>query len=170
MRPALGRYSGPTGVRRPTFSPAMRAWPGEARGGEEVTSIFPMHLIPGGLFTHSLEQPFGLIGAFDAIEHLDDNDNSCAASGKLRPGGHLIITVPAHISLWCYFDEVVRHHRRYAPVEMEYTLTAPGFTVVQATQFLARSFRPPGSSGARSASGGEPLASQRAATPGRDGV
>jgi 2-polyprenyl-3-methyl-5-hydroxy-6-metoxy-1,4-benzoquinol methylase len=129
-----------------------------------------MDLIQGDLFTHSLEQPLGVIGAFDVIEHLDDNRNSCAASGKLRPGGHLIITVPAHISLWCYFDEVAHHHRRYAPVEVECTLTAPGFTAVQATQFLARSFRPPGSSGACSASGGEPLASQRAATAGRGGV
>ncbi len=31
--------------------------------------------------------------------------------------------MPAHISLWCYRDEVVHHHRRYAPVEVECTLT-----------------------------------------------
>jgi len=75
------------------------------------------------------------------IEHLDDDVNILRRLWtQLRPGGHLIVTVPAHQCLWSYFDEVAHHRRRYAPAELERKLAAAGFTVFHVTQFMAALF------------------------------
>ena len=58
---------------------------------------------------------YDLIGAFDVIEHIDDD---CAAlrsiAGKLKPGGKLVMTVPAHQWMWSAHDVVNHHKRRYS--------------------------------------------------------
>lgn len=50
----------------------------------------------------------------DVIEHLDD-DRRCveAARSILRPGGTLVITVPAFQALWGPNDDISQHRRRY---------------------------------------------------------
>jgi SAM-dependent methyltransferase len=50
----------------------------------------------------------------DVIEHLDD-DRGCleAVHGILRPGGALVVTVPAFEILWGPNDDVSQHRRRY---------------------------------------------------------
>ncbi|MEA3032309.1 MAG: hypothetical protein QOH86_325, partial [Sphingomonadales bacterium] len=48
---------------------------------------------------------YDLIGAFDVIEHIDDDDDALAAiAAKLRPGGKFIMTVPAHPWMWTAHD------------------------------------------------------------------
>ena len=43
------------------------------------------------------EQHYDLIGAFDVIEHIDDDHAAVASiATRLKPGGKLVITVPAH--------------------------------------------------------------------------
>jgi 2-polyprenyl-3-methyl-5-hydroxy-6-metoxy-1,4-benzoquinol methylase len=100
-------------------------------------------LIQGDVFTHDFGQPFDLIGAFDVIEHLDDDAKILRRFWQqLKPGGHLIVTVPAHMSLWSYFDEVAHHRRRYTSGELTRKLAAAGFTVDHTTQFMAALFPP----------------------------
>ncbi len=102
---------------------------------------FQGSLVQGDVFQHSFEQPFDLIGAFDVIEHLDDDEKILRRFWQqIRPGGHLIVTVPAHQSLWSYFDEVAHHRRRYAPRELGRKLSAAGFTSVYVTQFMCALF------------------------------
>jgi SAM-dependent methyltransferase len=98
-------------------------------------------LIQGDIFQTSFEQPFDLIGAFDVIEHLDEDENLLKRFWQLlRPGGHLILTVPAHLSLWSYFDEVAGHRRRYSPLELKRKLASAGFTGLFVTQFMGALF------------------------------
>ena len=114
-----------------------------AEGLEFARRRFSGSLIQGDVFTHDFGQPFDLIGAFDVIEHLDDDEKILRRFWEqLRPGGHLIITVPAHMSLWSYFDEVAHHRRRYAPGELKRKLKAAGFHVRHVTQFMAALFPP----------------------------
>ena len=100
-------------------------------------------LIQGDVSTYEFGRSFDLIGAFDVIEHLDDDGKILRRLWEqLRPGGHLIVTVPAHQHLWSYFDEVAHHRRRYARVELEHKLAAAGFSVGYTTEFMAALFIP----------------------------
>lgn len=57
---------------------------------------------------------FDLITALDVIEHIDASRESVWALAKLlRPGGRLLITVPAYAWLWSEHDERHHHRRRY---------------------------------------------------------
>ena len=58
---------------------------------------------------------YDLIGAFDVIEHIDDDDDALAAiATKLRPGGTFMMTVPAHPWMWTAHDVANHHKRRYS--------------------------------------------------------
>ena len=58
---------------------------------------------------------YDLIGAFDVIEHIE-NDRAALASiaTKLKPGGKFVMAVPAHQWMWSAHDVVNHHKRRYS--------------------------------------------------------
>ena len=61
------------------------------------------------------EGHYDLIGAFDVIEHVDDDHAAVASLAKrLKPGGKLVVTVPAHQWMWSAHDVVNHHKRRYS--------------------------------------------------------
>jgi SAM-dependent methyltransferase len=58
---------------------------------------------------------YDLIGAFDVIEHIADDHAAIAAlAACLKPGGKLVIAVPAHPWMWSRHDELNHHERRYS--------------------------------------------------------
>jgi SAM-dependent methyltransferase len=58
---------------------------------------------------------YDLIGAFDVIEHIDDDRAALdAIATKLKPGGKFIMTVPAHPWMWTAHDVANHHKRRYS--------------------------------------------------------
>ncbi len=57
---------------------------------------------------------FDLVTALDVIEHLDDDRGFVRLlAERVRPGGHLLVTVPAFPILWDVHDEINHHRRRY---------------------------------------------------------
>lgn len=57
---------------------------------------------------------FDLVLATDIVEHVDDDVAALAELRRvLKPGGTLLLTVPAFPSLWGLQDEVAHHKRRY---------------------------------------------------------
>jgi len=95
-------------------------------------------LIQGDVEKQSFAEPLDLIGAFDVIEHLDDDEGVLRhLSQQIRPGGHLVLTVPAHRALWSYFDEDALHRRRYSPAGLKLKMEEAGFTEVFVTQFMS---------------------------------
>jgi SAM-dependent methyltransferase len=61
------------------------------------------------------EGHFDVIGAFDVVEHIEDDQAAIAAiARRLKPGGKFIATVPAHQWMWSAHDVVNHHHRRYS--------------------------------------------------------
>lgn len=89
--------------------------------------------------------PFGVqfdcVGAFDVVEHLPDDLRILRSLRELvRPGGVLLLTVPAYRSLWSYFDEASHHCRRYEPGELRERLTEAGFLVEFLSPFMASVF------------------------------
>ncbi len=61
-----------------------------------------------------LSPPYDLVCIFDVIEHVDEDSESVAAlADTLRPGGRMVITVPAFNFLWSRHDDENQHKRRY---------------------------------------------------------
>jgi SAM-dependent methyltransferase len=78
----------------------------------------------------SYEQ-YGCVGAFDVIEHIEDDSRFLTEIlSKLDPGGLLVATVPAHQFLFGPYDEAAKHFRRYSRAELERKLVAAGFDVL----------------------------------------
>ena len=62
-----------------------------------------------------LDRRYDLIGAFDVIEHIDDDRAAVASiAAKLQSGGKFVMTVPAHQWMWSAHDVVNHHKRRYS--------------------------------------------------------
>lgn len=62
---------------------------------------------------------FDLITALDVIEHIEDDAHAVASMAHmLRPGGHMLITVPAFNALWDEHDEINHHFRRYTKTSL----------------------------------------------------
>lgn len=73
---------------------------------------------------------FDLITLFDVLEHVEDDKASLAALyARLKPGGHLLLTVPAFMFLWSEHDTLNHHHRRYTWLELGRRLQEAGFTL-----------------------------------------
>src|SRR5205085_10386321 len=54
----------------------------------------------------------------------------------LLPGRFLLLTVPAHMSLWSYFDVAARHCRRYTVEELRQKLIEAGFDIEYISEFM----------------------------------
>lgn len=98
-------------------------------------------LVQGDLNTPPFGGAFGLIGLFDVLEHMPDDQRVLLhLHGLLDGAGRLLLTVPAHMALWSYFDSASCHCRRYEQAELEEKLEAAGFKVEEATPLMAGLF------------------------------
>lgn len=95
-------------------------------------------LLQADVRTPPFRVQFELIGLFDVLEHLADDGQALRdLHALLGEGGVLLLTVPAHASLWSYWDEACQHYRRYASHELQDKLTATGYRVEYLTPFMA---------------------------------
>jgi SAM-dependent methyltransferase len=81
---------------------------------------------------------FDVVGAFDVLEHIDDDEQALSAMYEaLRPGGGLLATVPQHPRLWSAADDYSHHIRRYRRGELPSKLRDRGFDVLRQTSFVS---------------------------------
>ncbi len=98
-------------------------------------------LIQGDVHAPPFHEPFQLIGLFDVLEHLPNDLNILRALFEmLDDGGVLLLTVPAHMSLWSYFDEASHHQRRYAMSELCDKLNRAGYQVEYVSHYMSLLF------------------------------
>jgi SAM-dependent methyltransferase len=97
-------------------------------------------LVQGDMHAPPFGIPFNLIGLFDVLEHLPDDIQALHdLHALLAPMGVLLLTVPAHPSLWSYFDEI-HHYRRYELTDLESKLKRVGYQIEYITQYMASLF------------------------------
>ncbi len=90
------------------------------------------------LLTLSDESEYDLAIAFEVLEHIEDDLRALSTLRRLlRPGGHLLISVPAQRSKWGATDVWAGHLRRYDREDLRERLRASGFVV---HQFLSTGF------------------------------
>jgi SAM-dependent methyltransferase len=98
-------------------------------------------LVQGDIQSLPFDEPFDIIGLFDVLEHIPDDEGTLRhLSGGLAGDGRLVLTVPAHPSLWSYFDVAAHHQRRYTLATLRQVLERAGFEVEYISQYMAAIF------------------------------
>jgi SAM-dependent methyltransferase len=81
---------------------------------------------------------FDLVGAFDVVEHIADDERVVRGMrAATRTGGGAIVAVPQHPWLWSRADDIAHHQRRYRRGELEAKLLRNGFEVLFSSSFTA---------------------------------
>lgn len=79
---------------------------------------------------------FDLVGAFDVLEHVAEDEAVIAiVRASLVKGGVFLAAVPQHPGLWSAADDVGHHVRRYERRELDRKISAGGFEVVFSTSY-----------------------------------
>lgn len=79
---------------------------------------------------------YDLILILDVIEHLNDDLSALEALYyKLKPGGYLLVTVPAYMFLWSEHDEINHHKRRYRLKALKQVVKKAGYEVSYGSYF-----------------------------------
>jgi SAM-dependent methyltransferase len=74
---------------------------------------------------------FDVVGAFDVIEHIAEDEQVLAAMrNAIVPGGGAVIAVPQHPMLWSDVDDQAHHVRRYRRGELEMKFERAGFRIL----------------------------------------
>jgi SAM-dependent methyltransferase len=86
---------------------------------------------------------FDCVVALDVIEHVEDDLGIVKALHDVtKPGGHLIVTVPAYKLLWSEHDDINHHKRRYTAPQVRQLIEAAGYTVNRVTYCNTLFFAP----------------------------
>jgi SAM-dependent methyltransferase len=103
--PMLARFGWVEAIE---IDPAARAIASERLGAPVGDARLPE--LPG------IERgAYDLIAVLDVVEHIEDDVAALRAMGEcLKPGGKILIAVPAHQWMWSAHDVVNHHHRRYS--------------------------------------------------------
>lgn len=84
---------------------------------------------------------FDVVGAFDVLEHIREDDTVLAQMYQAcRKGGGIMLTVPQHPFLWSKSDDVARHVRRYRSSELKEKVRKAGFEILRVTSFVSLLF------------------------------
>ncbi|AKB18854.1 bifunctional 2-polyprenyl-6-hydroxyphenol methylase/3-demethylubiquinol 3-O-methyltransferase UbiG [Methanosarcina sp. WWM596] len=81
-------------------------------------------------------EEFDGVCAFDVLEHIDDRLALKNMYKELKPGGFLLLTVPACKKLWSNTDEFAEHKRRYSAKEFKEKVESTGFKILKLSYFM----------------------------------
>ena len=106
----------------------------------------PRGLGPGGVCGSALALPFAsesfdVVAAFDVVEHCDPESTAIGELVRvLRPGGRLLLSLPAYNWAWTSFDDDNGHIRRYTRPRAIAALAGTPMTVNRATYAFTSTF------------------------------
>ena len=84
------------------------------------------------------ENEFDVVGAFDVLEHIDEDERVLSQMHQaVATGGGIMLTVPQHRFLWSQQDEYACHVRRYEAADLRRKVEGAGFEVVRMTSFVS---------------------------------
>jgi SAM-dependent methyltransferase len=132
------------------LSGIKQALPGLSLAGSEVFSAglsLAAQRLPGvELFQMDarripFKEEFDVIGAFDVLEHIKEDEEVLSQMyHATHQGGGILVTVPHHPFLWSPADDHARHVRRYKTQELLDKVEQAGFEVIRVTSFVSLLF------------------------------
>jgi len=79
---------------------------------------------------------YDLIAILDVLEHIEEDRAALVSMAtKLKPGGKILITVPAHPWMWSAHDVVNHHKRRYTRRTLRKVVAEAGLKLDMLTWF-----------------------------------
>lgn len=82
------------------------------------------------------ERTYDLVAILDVLEHVEEDRAALVSmAGKLRTGGRILLTVPAHPWMWSAHDEVNHHKRRYTKKSFRAAVAEAGLKIELLTYF-----------------------------------
>ncbi len=79
---------------------------------------------------------FDLITCLDVIEHTPDDRATLRELRRVgKPGGFLLVTVPAYQMLWSRHDEANHHYRRYSRRSLREAAVEGGWAIARISSF-----------------------------------
>jgi len=129
------------------LSGIRREFPELALWGSEAFSqglAFAEQRVPGAVLFQMdarhvpFESEFDVIGAFDVLEHIEEDELVLSQMFRaVKPGGGILLTVPQHPFLWGPSDDYALHKRRYRKADLMAKVVRAGFSVVRVTSFVS---------------------------------
>jgi 2-polyprenyl-3-methyl-5-hydroxy-6-metoxy-1,4-benzoquinol methylase len=124
-----------------------------ARQNAEDASIDNCSFLVSSIEEFTSEEVFDCVAATDVLEHIDDDRAALEKMVRLvKPGGLLLITVPAGAWLYGFHDEALGHYRRYSRRQLS-DLASPlcriealryfGFTLIPVCYLYSKLLRKP---------------------------
>ena len=124
--PMLARFGEVDAIE---IDPAARRIAGE-RLGKPVGDA-PLPDLPG-----VARGAYDLVAVLDVVEHIEDDVAALKGMASLlKPGGKILIAVPAHQWMWSAHDVVNHHHRRYSKASLAKAIDAAGLKPAKLTYF-----------------------------------
>lgn len=115
------------------FEPSSNMFPHLARAVDGHASARAVNELFGG---EQAGQDYDSVVYINVLEHVEhEREELLAAYHALRPGGHLLVFVPALAWLYSNFDREVGHFRRYSRDGLERVVTHAGFDLVRSRYF-----------------------------------
>ena len=97
----------------------------------------PVPLYQVDVLSLPFRDEYDVIGAFDVLEHIEDDDKALAEIYlALKSTGKLMLTVPAYNFMWSYADESARHKRRYSKNDLVVKLEQNGFIIKKISYYM----------------------------------
>jgi SAM-dependent methyltransferase len=85
-------------------------------------------LVCGGVAALDPHLTFDMLCGFEVLEHIEDDDAALREwRQRLRVGGWLLLTAPAHQNRFGPHDVLVGHYRRYNPEKLHDLLITTGY-------------------------------------------
>jgi 2-polyprenyl-3-methyl-5-hydroxy-6-metoxy-1,4-benzoquinol methylase len=91
---------------------------------------------------------YDMVAILDVLEHIEEDKAALTGiAAKLKPGGRILITVPAHPWMWSAHDVVNHHKRRYTRRTLRKVIAEAGLRLDMLRWFNSLLF--PAAAGAR---------------------
>lgn len=132
----LGAGQGGVACRLAERAKYVGVEPDEVSRATALSRLGDQGRVVESLATLAEDETFDLACAFEVLEHIEDDKGALTEwVTRVRPGGHVLVSVPADPGRFGAADELVGHIRRYTADELSDLLRTAGLDVLSVERY-----------------------------------